>query len=597
MNNSWFSIDPVFPAWAFASGIIPLFTFFIWQEFHRKQKFLLFRIIANVLILISILGLLLQPSYTTEKMGYPILLLTKGYDKLKADSILKTNQKLKIITTKDAEPYLTSEQLTSYNDLTDIGDRIRIVMGEGLPAYALDLIDRENFSFIPQRAPIGITQLIVPKPILTNHLNSIHGIFNSSGKTKLKLVGPAGLEDSILLTARGLTSFTLSFTPRQSGLFLYRLVAQDSASAELSSTELTEKLPVEVTSERKLQILFLQKFPTAEVRQLKNYLIEQGHALALRYQTSKDIFKYEFANRSQIRIARLTPELLMSFDLVFVDSNVFGELSEPEKNQLYRSIHDGLGVIVLLNDIPEKGKTLDRFLQIGSRRTFSDTVHIRFSKSKLYTLPAFPVEITADPAIQPITQKGARILSGYRYSGFGKIGFQLLHETSRIRLEGNADDYVAVWSSLIEQTARAKNEMFKANLRTPFPYYTDEPLSVEIISSGVQPTLHSGRGLLPLVEDVVIDDLWLGKSWAEEAGWHHFQIKEDSTQLNYFVSANDDWKTLRTTNQLKENELLHMSNSEAYTTVKDYEARSVSSLLFYLLFLFSAALLWLTPKI
>lgn len=207
------------------------------------------------------------------------------------------------------------------------------------------------------------------------------------------------------------------------------------------------------------------------------------------------------------------------------------------------------------------------------------------------------MEITTDPAIQPITQKDGRILSGYRYSGFGKIGFQLLHETYRIRLEGNVDDYAAVWSALIERTARTRNEMFRAKLRTLFPYYTDEPLSVEIISSGAQPTLYSGRISLPITEDVVIDNLWLGKSWADEAGWHQFLIQEDSTQLNYFVSANDDWKTLRIANQIKANKLVQASNGESHAMVKNYEEQAVSALLFYLLFLFAAAFLWLAPKI
>ena len=107
-------------------------------------------------------------------------------------------------------------------------------------------------------------------------------------------------------------------------------------SAELSSTGLTEKLPIEVTAEQKLQILFPQKFPTAEARHLKNYLVEKGHSLALRYQTSKNIFKYEYANHDQIRMERLRVELLSSFDLVFIDSHVLGELSEVEKDQLHK---------------------------------------------------------------------------------------------------------------------------------------------------------------------------------------------------------------------------------------------------------------------
>ena len=335
----------------------------------------------------------------------------------------------------------------------------------------------------------------------------------------------------------------------------------------------------------------------ANLRQLKNYLVEKGHALVLRYQTSRNISKYEYANHDQIRVERLTPELLASFDLVLMDSNVLNELSENEKNQLHQSVHAGLGMVILLNDLPGKGKNLNHFLPFGSQRTPHDTVHIRFSASKLYTLPALPVEIASDPSIQPITQQGRRTLSGYWYSGFGKIAFQMLQETYRIRLEGNDDDYATVWSTLIGQTARTKEHMFTIALDSPFPYYPNEPISIEVISSGDEPSVYSRNSLLPLSEDVMVDDLWRGKTWADQAGWHQFLVKEDSTTLNYLVSANGEWNTLRTTNQIKLNELAQKSTGSSPERAKHYESTEIPDLVFFLTFLISSAFLWLAPKI
>ena len=167
----------------------------------------------------------------------------------------------------------------------------------------------------------------------------------------------------------------------------------------------------------------------------------------------------------------------------------------------------------------------------------------------------------------------------------------------RIRLEGNDDDYATVWSTLIGQTARTKEHMFTIALDSPFPYYPNEPISIEVISSGDEPSVYSRNSLLPLSEDVMVDDLWRGKTWADQAGWHQFLVKEDSTTLNYLVSANGEWNTLRTTNQIKLNELAQKSTGSSPERAKHYESTEIPDLVFFLTFLISSAFLWLAPKI
>ena len=83
------------------------------------------------------------------------------------------------------------------------------------------------------------------------------------------------MEDSVSFTQQGNHDFTLSLTPKQSGLFVYSVVIEDDGKS------VTQKFPVEVKEEKKLNILFVQNYPTAETRYLKNFLIENGHALAV----------------------------------------------------------------------------------------------------------------------------------------------------------------------------------------------------------------------------------------------------------------------------------------------------------------------------
>lgn len=590
MTNSWLTFQPLFPFWIVAVLALPIFFFFIWKEIGRNQKFLVARIIAHLFILFSILGLFMRPSYREQKGGSAFILLTPGYNKSKVDSILKENTSLKILRTKETDPYPNSEVLTSYHNVSEVSADIKIIVGQGLPYYVLEEMDQKNFKFLPSLLPSGITELSIPKSIIVNKKNHVNGVFNSSGKTTLTLLGPAGVEDSILFRGFGEFSFDLSFKPRQSGLFVYTLAHHNATTTSV------EKLPIEVRPEQKLKILILQKFPTAEIRYLKNYLAEKGHSLALRYQTSKTNYKYEYANLNSIKVNRLTSELAESFDLIFMDNTVLDELSTGEKSVLEKAIHSGLGAIILTDDFPEKGNPINRFLPIKTKRITKDTVHILFPDSKLNILPIVAVEIPRDASIHTILSHKGHILSGYIFSGAGKVGFQLLKETYRISLKGNADDYAFVWSDLIERTARAKNEMFKMNLVNDFPYYSDEPLFVNIISSGIQPLLYADKNFIPLMEDVIIDDYWQGKSWAGKRGWNQFSILQDSTHLNYFVSNDKEWRTLRIANQIRINELAEAEDSKE-KIASLYIGKPIPAILFYVIFLLACGFLWLAPKL
>lgn len=589
MNNSLFFINPVFPWWLIALLVIPLFSFLIWKEVKRKQKFLLFRIIAQCVVLISILGLLLKPGFVKEINSSGLVLLTPGYEKNKVDSLLLAQPRLGLIHLPETSPYRDSRLLTSFQDISDFDNEILFVVGEGLPSFALEIMDEKKFQFIPSGKPIGIIQLQLPEISRVNQQNKIQGFVNVNGETTLTLLGPGGREDSLTIKKNGICSFSLRFKPKHAGLFVYSIQYKDDSGTR------TEQIPMVVTEEQKLSILFLQKFPNFEVRQLKNFLAENGHRLALRYQVSKDNYRVEFANLPSIRTAPLTPSVLQTFDLVIVDSDGLEALSSSEKSILEESIHNGLGLLLLSNKAVENDKLRYRFLPVEMKRSLKDTAHISLPV-KQYTLPILPLQLTESPRLFPVSRNGNRIFSAYTYNGLGKTGIQLLQETYRLALEGNIDDYAAIWAPLIEKAARNKNEPSKIKLENLFPVYQDEPLQVEVISSlDEAPTLNADQETLPLIEHIGVDNLWLGKTWAGEPGWHTFS--SDSSILHYFVSEPSAWKTLQVANQLKLNERESVNKSVNSQPDTFHQQKPISSIIFYILFLVAAGFLWLAPKI
>ncbi|MDZ7648640.1 MAG: hypothetical protein U5K54_16465 [Cytophagales bacterium] len=584
--NSSLNIQPLFPLWAIFLGALILLTFLVWKEIERKIRFLSARITAVLFMILSIVASLLQPTRTSEMETDGAILLTKNYDRAKADSLVKKYPTLAILCVNEAIDFKDARILQPY-ELFDYKSEIAYVLGDGLPAYEERIISTP-YAFIPSKLPIGVTQLTIPANVHVGQMATISGTVNTEGRSTLILKGPSQAEDSITLKGAGLKSFSLSFESRQAGLFQYSLTMRDSLNDE---TE--ERLPIEIRPEEKLNILFIQKYPTAEVRYLKNYLSEKGHAITVRSQISRTNFHYEYSNHESIRIDRLTPEILESFDLLFLDSESLSGLSASELKNLEQSCREGLGAILFINSADTKNKI--PLLNASASTYAQDTVRLKGTTTS-FVLPATPVSIVTSSVTTPIIISSNRTLSGYVNVGAGKIGFQLLHETYRLLLEGKENDYASLWSPLLEATTRLKPQQFKIQLDNQFPYYSDEPLLINVIAASVEPILKSENTPFPLQEDVIVDDYWHTTTWAGKAGWHQLHT-QDSTQLNYFVAAADEWQTLRIANQHRH----HISRSTFYSERAQRELTSITkpifSLLFFIIFLLASGFLWLAPKL
>jgi hypothetical protein len=201
--------------------------------------------------------------------------------------------------------------------------------------------------------------------------------------------------------------------------------------------------------------------------------------------------------------------------------------------------------------------------------------------------------------VEPVMQINDRVLSGYVNKGAGRIAFQLLQETYRLVLEGRKMEYASLWSPLVERAARTQNPNFKIEMDQPFfPIYPDEPIDVNIIAANGSPRLMHDGALIPLREDVVIDDYWHGRSWANEAGWHQFTIEQDSSKQNYYVSHPNEWQSLRIAQLHKSNAALSHNDSTSHNGLSIVkEQHPVSLFIFFIIFLLSAGFLWLVPKL
>jgi hypothetical protein len=588
MSDRWLTFNPVLSPVLLLSIMAVLTVIFLWMEWKRKLSFPSIRIGILLLMIVALCGILLRPSYRTQK-NYSVALLTTGYSTKQADSLRAVDPNMTFIRLTGAAVYENSTPIRSYHKLSSLADEVSYVLGEGLPSYTLDLLPAEKFVFLPAGLQQGIVKLEISEPVFVNRKNRIEGVFyNPSAKTKLSLSGPGALEDSAILSQQAYSPFQLSFVPRQAGIFLYTLTTKENGH------ESKEILPITVQKPRESKILFLQHYPTFETQYIKNFL-GKHHQVLLRYQLSKNTYRYEYINHRTERVDRVTEASLSPFDLLIIDSDAFQSLSSAESRELKKAIKAGLGMTVLFNTPPQKISNLKLFLPQQLNTITVDTAHFRLSNAQKIILPSWPVEPITDASTFIIAKNKNRTLAGYQYNGAGKVGFQLLQETYRLALEGDSIAYSTFWSELIEQVSRIEEKRFSIKITTPFPVFEDEPINISIISSGEPPTLLKDNIEIPLLEDVHIDDVWYGKVWADKPGWHSLMIKEDSTTLNYYVSEKSAWPSLVVANAQTQTSLKSGSALPG-KKVKEILA-PVPAWIFYLTFLLCSGFLWLAPKL
>ena len=573
--------DPVFSSWLITFVCVPLTIFFLWLEWRKSHRFRGIRFFSVIAMMTALVGLLLKPAYPTEKNS-SIILLTPGYAEKRVDSILQKNPDMILMHLDHTPPYKNSEALPHYA-LDDRDAEIQVVIGQGIPSYYLDTMDDKAFVFIPSAISEGITKLFISPVNLVNRKNTIRGTFNNlHGNVQISLLGPGGSEDSIHFQAIGQCHFNLSFVPKQAGEFIYRLQIKDSLRSY------TERLPLHIQGEQYLNILFLQHYPTFEIQYLKNFLERKNHRLVLRNQMSKNHFRYEYVNRDAIQVDQLTSGLLENMDLLIADSESLSSLSSAEKKTLDKSIRSGLG---LLNLSPVNNS--HSFLPFKTTTTKTDTTNINMG-STAYNFSADNLRVRPDPSIIAAQKNKSGIVSGYAFHGAGRIGFQLLQKTYRLSLSGDSIAFSELWTPLLENIARQQSAPSKLKITNPFPWYVDEPIEVEVISSSENSSVLSDSVAVPLKEDLRIDNVWHARTWSAEPGWHSL-VTNDGETLPYYISDSWEWKSLSLMNQRHANTIAGRSILKSPEKIEKWE--EIPPLIFYLMFLLSAGFIWLVPKL
>jgi hypothetical protein len=573
--------DPVFPMVPlFIAGLVVL-AFLIYIEWRRRQRFRTIRIICQVLVVVSLLGLLLRPAFPFSESSRPVVLLTPGFKSNDVDSLLSLHRDLTIVATNDSIKYHHATRSVAIRDLSSMTANPLWIAGEGLLLHELAAFPL-RFHFLPPRfKPDGIIGLNYKKPIVAATQQSIAIEYHNpnGGNRTIRLTGPGGLEDSVRVQRSGEMGLTLQLTPKVEGTTMYKLEETDS----VGSIFRTSQLPIYVEKMKTLNVLIVTDHPSFEVRYLKNFFADRGHRVAFRSRVSKGRFHQEFANRPRESLELLSSALLSATDIVLLDHGTYLSLPALERHRIERAADDGLGVLLLSPLASNKGQLLAFKATSGP-----DTIRVNIGGSG-FTLPVSMAAPAGNVAAVVTTTKG-QIVSGCRCEAGRKIGFQLLGETYQLGLQNKTASYAALWTPLIDKVSRTRQAEFSIALIPSFPVFSNVPSDIRVMATNTTPTLTYDSMLLPLAEDTMIDDVWHGRIWASGNRWH--SMTADSTIVHFLDLPDSEWQALRITQQINANRAYVIDNP-----MMPPPARKPIPLLFFILFVIASGTLWLIPKI
>ncbi len=476
------------------------------------------------------------------------------------------------------------------------------VVGHGLRPDQLRQLGPVATTLHPAPLPPGVMWLdaaqLLPRDALFRVEGRLAGL--PAGESRLELIDPGGRRAEQTVFGPGEASFRLRLEVAADGRHLYRLRLSNAGGLLWE-----ERLPLRVTPREPLQILLLQGSPGFEVRHLKNWLAEQGHAIAVRSTVSRGVRRTEFLNREATRLGRLDRDGWSQFRLLISDLQGLAELGSRERAALLESIRqDGLGVLALAGarEFRSSRRRLPEWFSAFEPGTFAREDEVRLQPllegwPEPPPLIAPPVQLDSPRILPLLRDRQERTLAGAVPLGSGRVAVTLLPETFVWRLRGSNDEYSALWTSLLNPlvtpVASAWSSPRRPEAFVGLPYEARlhaslPPEEGQVRSpSGSTTRLHWSR-------HPVEADSWWAAFWPRQPGWHRLEAAA-AGPTEFYVHEDREWTALRAYGRTLETGRAALRPA-GLPAEPPLSATPLSPLFPWLLFVAAVGTLWLETK-
>jgi hypothetical protein len=578
-----------------------LLLLFGWQEFKRADRRRLgWRLLAIILSVAALACLALPVTYNGQ---IPVaeqstgILLTNGFNK---DSIPANAP---VFTTDKAllKDYSRATLIGSVQELTNRQPALKQLklLGYGLSENELQQLSGLPISYTPPPAPTGLQAISWSGNLKTGEALSVQGQFKNTQDKAVKLV-LKGLNtglDSISVPPGKTIAFQLTTLPKPTWRVVYQLLSlsgQDTLAAE--------SIPVEIEPAQPVKVLLLSASPNFESRFLKNWLGENGYAVASRATISQNKAGEEYFNMAKIGLQHITPSVLDKFDLVVGDLSALKSLTGAEGAALRQQVtQKGLGVIIRADSSDKAASWLQRDFPVNTiavKEQLSVPLTLQDRKAKTAQLNIDPSYISYRNNTQIlVTDAHNHELAATALAGAGKVVFTTLNHTYTWLLGGNKQDYASLWSLLINQAARKLLPVQTWKTASAFPT-VNEPVHL-VLQSSVAPAAITinGQKVSP-VQDPNIPYEWQSTYWPQRTGWQQVNLN-NSAPAWWYAYAKEEWTSLKSLEKITNT--LHFVHKQAQTSAVTKQIPQtvkieVPKVLFYLILLASCTFLWVERK-
>ena len=521
-------------------------AFTTWKEYQAGKRRLGLRIVASIVVAAAVAALALPLSYPGQNQlpTNDAVLLTPGFNK---DSLGSFKNNTPLAFDAAAKKEYDKARLITAGQLKTITPKItRLhVFGFGLGADELSQLDSLQLIFHPTPIPTGIIVINWNGKLKSGQRLIVEGKFlNTSDKTvKLVLKAFNTGVDSAVISSKGTSKFMLADLPRGIGPSVYRLIALSG-----KDTIADEKLPLIIEPVKPLKILILAASPNFEDKFLKNWLTSNGFAVAVRSAISKNKISSEYVNADNVSLNTVSAPLLGKFDLVISDLSVLRSLSTTENNNLKQQvITKGLGLIVRADSIYKTSSWVQGGFQsikplLKNPKTVQLVIDAKKTNSKTITPDQLFLNSQED-AQSLVTDDHNRWLAGMSLAGSGKISVITLNDSYTWMLNGNKDDYAALWSLLIGKTVHnaAPTESWQITDGTPS---VNEPVYLQVETGKETPGLSIDSTYLSPAQNPGLPFQWQSEWWPSTAGWHQAKLLNGAAAW-FYVYNKTAWKSIQ----------------------------------------------------
>jgi primosomal replication protein N len=574
---------------------------FSWQEFARPDRRRLpWRLLAIWLALATLACIALPVSYNGQ---VPIaeqsdaILLTEGFNK---DSIPNNAQVFK--TDKVVQKgYTKATLIGSTQELANRKPALKKVkiLGYGLTEDELQSLNNLQVSYNAPVIPAGIQSSSWQTNLKTGEALTIQGTFkNNEAKTiKLVLKGLNTPLDSVMLPANITTGFQLSTLPKPSGRVVYQLLVLSGADT-LSS----ESIPVQIEQAKPVKVLMLNTSPDFETRFLKNWLGENGYAVAARAIISKDKVSEEYVNIDKLNLQRLSAGTLDKFDVVVGSLSALKSLSPAEGAALRQQVtQKGLGVIIRADSSDKAASWLQRDFPVNTVATkeqLSVPLILQNQKSKTAKLSIDPSYISYRNNTQSlITDVQNHELAGITLAGAGKLILTTLNHTYTWLLNGNKQDYASLWTLLINKSARKLLPVQSWQISSGLPA-VNEPVDIVLQSAVAPSNINVNSENTAVVQNATVPYEWKSTCFPIKQGWQVANVN-NSQPYWWFNYTKPQWKSLKQLQKISATNVFVKKKAQTPSVTKQIQQTAkiqVPKTWFYLILLASCTFLWTERK-